>query len=383
MGRRNGEGSIRQKRPGLFEGRIMINRVRRQFYGRTRKEVLDKIAQARLDSGTAFSSGGDMNTGDFLTYWLGTIKNSRAHKTYESYKITVEKHIRPHLGHRPLRSLVPGDMLGLQEVLKKKGVKPPSIWYACTILKIAIRRAVYPSQFIRVNPFADARLEKPKAKKKQWWSLEQFNRVHSAAKARGDRLALFYYLDVTVGLRHAETLALKGSDFDSKAGTLTVSKQLLEKRAEVRGGPTTFELSPTKSEASDAIIPVPPEVLAAVREHQLARGLRPDDFLFMTGNGTHYTQGQVRRAFAASIRRANADLAANAAEIPKITIHDLRHTCATVLLEAGADLKDIQRQLRHENYAITAKTYAHVSDRKARATADKMSALIQGAGVEA
>lgn len=380
MARGKGEGSFRLRKDGRWEGQIAIDGARKSVYGESKKDVLEKLSRLRLESGVPLAEGAAMSLAAFIEgYWLPDVQKNREDTTYRSYAYTVRKYVLPYVGNIALKDLNPGVMLRLGTAHEKNSVPPPTSWYARILLKTAVRQAVSPAQLIPVNPFADVRFKKPEVKEFETWTADQFARVQAAAEERGDRLALFYYLDVAIGLRHSETLALKGKSFDPQLNELRVDFQLYAKRIPKapgqKKGSTEYILKPTKTKASKATLPVSPEIIAAVRRHQLKYGLSNDDFLFTTSKGTHYTQGQVRRAFRVSIRRAGAD-------IPKIRIHDLRHTCATLLLDKGKDLKDIQHQLRHKNYTITANTYAHVTKRKARATADTMADILRTGGLK-
>lgn len=387
MARGRGEGSVRLRDDGKWEGRMYTGpeggpRTRKSVYGASKKEVLDKMAAERLASGEAFNDSGEMLLRDFLTHWLDALKAKtetvppkRSRKTYESYKYTVNKYLVPYLGARPLKSLKPSDMIYLEKAHKAAGVPEKSSLYTRILLKNAVRTAVFPSQLIEADPYSAVRFERPKVAERQTWTWEQAERVFSAAKAREDRLYLFYVIDVALGLRHSEALGLKLSDFNFEAGTLRVQRTIAEYFGYRSGtGHVEFVVSPTKTHSSNATIHVPAEILKLVREHQLRYGIKPDGWLFQTRKGTFYTQSNVLRAFRKSIEFTGLP-------IPKITIHDLRHTCATLLLEKGMDLKDIQYLLRHSNYTITANTYAHVKPKAAKGLADTMGKIMRSGGM--
>jgi integrase len=383
--RGRGEGTIRQRPDGKWEARFTVHGKPKSVYAATKQEVIKRLDELRATAGIPLSSGAEMKLGEYLDFWLRTIvKPKRRYQTYESYRHTVEKHIKPYLGHIPLQKLNPGLMLMLEEAHKAQGDKfrAATSWYARVVLKIAVRQAVFPLRLLNLNPFADVRLEKPATRKMQTWSMEDARKFFSSAEKRKVRLLAFYVIGVLSGLRHSELLALKATDFDFKVGTLSITKQLLAKRIKPpEGSPpgtegtTEFSIEPVKTKASEGVIPVPNEVLDIVKTHmanELAKGRR-HEFLFMTKNGTHYEQTNVRSAFYRTVK---------AAGVPRIRIHDFRHTCATLLLEAGKDIKDIQYLLRHANFTITANTYAHVTTKKARAIADTMGELYRQGGVQ-
>jgi integrase len=348
--------------------KTVTRRLRKSVYAASKKALLDEIAKARIESGQGYLDGADMLLGDWFTLHLGTVKATRRRKTHESYEYVVEKHLRPVLGHTKLSDVKPNTMWYLQAQLKD--VKPVAKWYACIVFKIFVRAAAA-KQLIPHNPFADIRLEKPAMRKWKFWSVEQAQAFFSATLE--DDLHAFYVLGVTCGLRHAELLALKVSDFDFAAGTLRVSKQLAEVKVKDPTGlkkwNLQYSLEAVKTKASDAEIVVPEATLKVIKAHIAKRLTGRDGFLFMTSAGTHFSQSNVRRAFNGAITKAG---------VPKIRVHDLRHTCATLLGEAGKEIKDIQFLLRHANFAITANTYMHVTKKMAQGVADAMDGIFAG-----
>ncbi len=369
------EGGIRQRPNGKWEGRISGgidssgNRIRTSVYGDTKAEVLNLIALARLEAGKGFAASNRITVPEWLDTWLSTDVSKLRYKTQHSYTYTVEKHLRPHFQNTLLSKLTPGHIDGLLRDLKNKGFPPASVRYAAVVLKIAVRAAAR-KQVLPSNPFADVRLEGVPGKKKKMvtWTMEEALNFFSVAKSREDRLHAFYKVGVFTGLRHGELLALRWKDINFQTSTLTVEHTLEEKPVD---GFIRYSLQPVKTKESEATIFIPKVAVEALKSHRLAmfkEGMS-SEFVFVTRNGTHYSKSNVHKAFNINIAEAG---------VPKIRIHDLRHTCATLLLESGESMAKIQHQLRHSDPAITARLYAHVTPKMKRETADAMEKIFEG-----
>ena len=172
--------------------------------------------------------------------------------------------------------------------------------------------------------------------------------------AKGDRLEALYILAVTSGLRQGELLGLKWDDIDLEAGTLQVRRTLTT----AKGGPL---LSAPKTKSSRRTVRLPRTGLKALRSHlerQLgeidrAGGLwRENGLIFASVVGEPLD----RRYITTHRFKPLLELA----RLPQIRFHDLRHTCATLLLSKNVNPKVVSEMLGHATIAITLDTYSHV-----------------------
>ena len=161
-----------------------------------------------------------------------------------------------------------------------------------------------------------------------------------------------YVLAAATGLREAEPLALKWEDVDLEAGTLQVRRTL----SEPKGG-YIFE-APKSGKGRN--IRLTQRAVTSLREHRRRQleermergGLWQDHGLvFASGIGTPLLGGNLYRSFKATLRRA---------DLPEMRFHDLRHTCATLLLRQGVNPKFVQELLGHADIALTLNVYSHV-----------------------
>ena len=179
------------------------------------------------------------------------------------------------------------------------------------------------------------------------------------------------------GCRRGELLALRWRDADLERGTLRVERSLepvtittpKRKRYELR-------FKEPKSKRSRRTIPLPLFAVERLRRYRveqaqrfMAAGVRPDgDTLIFDKDGQPWRPGSFGLRFTA-LR--------DAAGLPKVRLHDLRHSYASLLLQSGADLKTVSTALGHSSVAITADTYAHVSPVMLQSAADRLGDLIE------
>jgi integrase len=165
--------------------------------------------------------------------------------------------------------------------------------------------------------------------------------------ARGDRLAALYVLAVHTGLRQGELLGLKWADLDGNTlhvnrtlsnGVLMAPKTLVQRRS--------VRLSQTAVSA-----------FTAHRKLQLEERLRAgsewqeNGLIFASQVGTPLSRHNLTRSWKRLLKRAG---------LPDTKFHNLRHTCATLLLKAGTHPKSVQALLGHSNIGITLDTYSHL-----------------------
>jgi integrase len=211
MGRRgNGEGSItRHKKSGLFMARYTVETPagpkRKTIYGKERKEVAEKLADALSDrnKGIVFDDE-NMSVGEYLDAWLKGLTGSVRQSTFDGYEIAVRVHIKPHLGRLKLRKLTPAHVASFYQDKLAAGSAPASV------NKLHITEAM--------------KAPRPASEEMRTLSPAQVLRLLSAAS--GERLEALYVLAVHTGMRQGELLALKWADVDLKSGRLSVRRTI-------------------------------------------------------------------------------------------------------------------------------------------------------------
>jgi integrase len=175
---------------------------------------------------------------------------------------------------------------------------------------------------------------------------------------------------VTRGLRRGEIVALRWEDVDLEDGVLEISRNV------VQLGYATEEGSP-KSDASQREIVLDDDNVEVLKAHgvkqkreRVAHGSAYQDrgLVFAKEDGTPLHPEFVSRHLNVLIKQAGC--------VPRITFHQLRHTAASLMLEAGADLKYVQHVLGHSSITITTKIYLHVTRRLDRLRSAQVANLI-------
>ncbi len=184
-----------------------------------------------------------------------------------------------------------------------------------------------------------------------------------------DRLAALYVLAISCGMRQGEILGLQWAQVDLDRARLTVRHTLTERRGRIVG------LSEPKSKAGTRVIALPAVAVRALRKHRellFGEGLAACEWVFPNGEGQPFLKSNFMRGF-----RALRDSCPT--PLPLIRFHDLRHTCATLLLEAGVQAKTVQDVLGHSNVSLTLNTYAHVLPSMRSEAAAKMDEALHEA----
>lgn len=356
--RGNGEGSItRHKKSGLYMARYWVETPkgpkRKTIYGRTREKVRDEMAKALADraDGLVFDDE-NVTVGEYLDTWLkGSVRGSVRQSTLDRYESAIQLHIEPALGRLRLKKLTPAHLAGFYQDRLDAGLAPATVNKLHAILHKAFDQAVKWNMVPR-NVTNAVKAPRPRPKEMSALSADETRRLLEAA--RGDKLEALYVLAVTTGMRQGELLALKWQDVDLENATISVRRTLTKS-----GG--RLLLGEPKTKKSRRTIHVTETVVRALREH-LARQMehmqrlgdlyQDEGLVFASEVGSPINPTNLRkRSFASLLKRA---------KLAEIRFHDLRHTCATLLLTSNVHPKYVQELLGHATIAITLDTYSHV-----------------------
>jgi integrase len=375
MGKRgNGEGTIHRRKDGGWCAQYTVytaeGRKRKTLYGKTRQEVAVKLAKALSDreGGLTFDAG-NLTLGKYMERCLvDSVRDTVRDITYRGYERLVHNHISPTLGSIKLKSLTPTHIRGLYKNKSDAGLSTRTVQYIHVTLHKALKQAVNDGLIPRnvteaVRPPQLRREEiKPLTLKQAKVLLEG---VH------GDKLEALYVLALTVGLRQGELLGLKWKDLDLEGGTLQVRRTL----SGSKNGVPVFGVPKTaKGKRNVRLTDVAVEALRRhyeiqVEEKQRLNGLWQEyGLIFTTQLGTPLNRHNlVTRSFKPLLDRTG---------LPKIRFHDLRHTCATLMLSGGVHPKVVQELLGHASITLTLDTYSHVLPNMQGAAADKMDSML-------
>jgi integrase len=315
----------------------------------------------KQDLGIKLTTQPKITLGDHLDSWLKTIAKPRvSNTTFAGYEQQL-KIVKNTVGKIRLTDLQPEDIQGLYA-----GLSPSVARHAHAPLRSALSQAVK-SNLIQSNPCDAIDLPRHKAREIQCLTSEQASRligVQSVTRTEPDgrivtvenkHRVLFAFMLAT-GARPSECFAVRWSDIDFDRATVTIQRSIewLNKK---QGGSWYFKETKTKS--SRRCVPLPASMLQQLREHRatqnealLKRGIRTE-LVFASFDGTPLQRRNVsRRYFKPALR---------AACLPEdLSLYALRHTCATLLLQANVHPKIVAERLGHSSVTLTMDVYSHV-----------------------
>ena len=361
MGKRgNGEGSITRRKDGLYMARYTVQTAtgskRKALYGKTRAEVSEKLTKAMADrDGGLIFDAGSITVDQYLDRWLkDSVRDTVRQRTWEGYAHLVQKHIAPALGSAKLKSLTATHVRGLYRQKLDGGLSPRTVQYIHVTLKKALSQAVEDGLIPR-NPAAPVKAPRPSRKEIRPLTQEQARVLLDAAGEAGDRFEALYVVAIHCGLRQGELLGLRWEDVDLETGALQVRRTLSESRE--RGH--IFE--PPKN-GKGRHVRLTAKARAALKDHrkrQREERMRLADL--WEDNGLVFPNQVGRTMNASNLAARSFKPLLKRAGLPKtVRVHDLRHTCATILFQLGHHPKKVQELLGHANIGITLDTYSHV-----------------------
>ena len=303
-------------------------------------------------------TGDDVLFADFMEQWLEIVKSTVSIPTYSSYVNAVKSIIAPYFRKKKilLRDLQAHDIqMFYQEQLQR--VKASSvIHYHANIhkaLKYAVKNDMIPS-----NP-AD-KVERPKQDKfyGNFYDRDDLNKLFEAVA--GTKLELPVLLGAFYGLRRSEIVGLKWSAIDFEQNTITISHTVTS--CNLDGKCVIVAKDTTKTKSSRRTLPLVPyfhEKLLAVKAQQernqklCGRSYNREflEYICVDDIGDRFKPNYITSQFPKLLERNG---------FRKIRFHDLRHSCASLLLASGVPMKHIQEWLGHSDFSTTANIYAHL-----------------------
>jgi len=356
--RAKGDGGVFRRSDGRWVGQVNLGwqdgrRVRKYLQGATEKEVRDRVKAVirNVDDGAPPPTRSP-RLSEFLTRWLASVKPALRSSTYVSYEGTVRLHIVPEIGHVPIDKLSVDHvsrMIARKEADSR--LSPRSARYVLLILRNALNKAVRWGLVARnVANLVDA----PRVSYKDVRVLSPGETKTLLEAARGDAVEGLLVLAVSTGLRLGEALGLQWPDVDLDRRQLRVTKSL--QRVVGRGQ----ILTETKTRRSRRSIVLPVRTAEALRiqrvrqvDQRRVAGSQWNEggFVFTASTGRPLDHRNVQRNFRRIVRKAR---------LPRMRFHDLRHSCASLLLAEGVSPRVVMETLGHSRISVTMDTYTHV-----------------------
>jgi len=374
--RSNGEGSVYRRADGRWTGAHYVlrpdgGRVRRAVYAKTQR-----AAVAKLDELVAKTSAGvplaveSWTVESYASHWMGPVVTPRLRPaTVSSYRSTLRLHIVPGLGRYTLRRLTPTHVRALLAAKLEAGLSVRSVQIIHSTLRAMLAEAMR-DELVERNVAALVRVPTAEREEVQPWSPEEAGTF--LRSARKDRLYALFAVGVGLGMRRGELLGLRWSDVD-------LDKRVVHVRhtaQRVYGHGMVF--GPPKSARSRRDIPLPAVTVGVLLEHRKRQEAeraviepywQETGLVFTTTIGTVIEPRNLARVLDALVADAG---------VRRIRLHDMRHTCASLLLAQGVPARVVMEVLGHSQLGITMNLYSHVMPSALREAADAIDRVLGG-----
>jgi integrase len=312
-----------------------------------------------LEARRQYTSLGDMRKrtrdtllSDYLLAWVTTCKPKVAVSTYAGYKNCIDRLIAPYFEKQRIKllDLKPSDLLDYYDTLYARGLSGNTVLHYHVLLRKALEEA-HLRELIPSNPADNI----PRPRKGQFvancYIPDECKQLLTAIK--GDPLELPVLLSVLYGLRRSEVLGLKWGAIDLTRNTITISHSVVT--ASVDGHCQTICQDKLKRKSSFRSLPLTPMIVDILRKTAETRyGTNPPpsgNYICVNKNGKLLTPNYLSEHFPLLLAKNN---------LRRIRFHDLRHSCANLLISAHVPLIEVQQWLGHSTISTTADLYSHL-----------------------
>ena len=355
-------------------GKINGKRKRIEKGGfKTKREAESARAKALEE----FENGGlivqsSISLSDYLDIWFKEyVELNCKYHTVMSYNNAI-KQIKKDLGHYRLKTLTPLIIQNFVNNKYKSGLSIGTVKLLNVIFKAALKYAVYPSQLIKINPAEHVTTPKVKSNKKvKVITPDQFNEVMELVKNM-KQFRIPFIIGFHTGMRVSEALGLTWDNIDFDNRIIHIKHNLVYKNRKC----ILATLKTKSSERSIKIDSILTNELIKAKKEQEEFKQHYKEYYYKNSNFVCCYENGKPVIPIALINFCGNNLKKKGLEF-KFNFHMLRHTHATMLLEAGANIKDISARLGHSSISITLDIYSHITERMQTDTADMFEKLIK------
>lgn len=315
----------------------------------------------------------DILFSDYIKIWLERINKSVDAVTYQGYEQLAKSHIIPYFEQNKI-CLQDLNKDHLQAYVDEKakngrldnkgGLSGKSLKLHRNILNQTLKEALK-SGLISINPCQWVKFPQIQRREPTFYTAEQVEKLLSVI----NNDSIFYLLvkiTATYGLRRSEILGLQWNSINFERDTFQISHTVVKVNE-------TVCKDKTKNASSFRSFPLIPEIKQLLIEEktrqqknrkEFGKSYIDSSYVFVWDNGKPYATEYISQHFKRILKRNN---------LPHIRFHDLRHSCASILLSRGFTLKDVQEWLGHSDITLTANIYGHLDIARKRTIADTMA----------
>ena len=304
----------------------------------------------------------DMPFSQFLNEWLAMMKSSLMITTYGGYQYLIVDRINPYFDSKgmTIRKLKTKDIQAYYNTMLSKGRKWTTVVKHHAIIRKALDYAVK-LEYIDSNPAV--RIEAPKRKKfvTDYYNQEELNELFECVK--GDLIEVPVILAAYYGLRRSEVLGLKWSAIDFNENTLCIRHTVCQ--GTIDGEYKLVQKDLTKNKTSMRTLPLIPEIKELLLEtkEQQERNRKKCRKAYCQDYLEYICVDDMGKLLKPNFVTEHLQLVLKKHGLKHIRFHDLRHSCASLLLANGISLKEIQEWLGHSDFGTTVHiNYPHTSD---------------------
>ncbi len=373
--RKNGEGTVRLRKDGRWEGRVVIGYddkglpKTKSVLAKTKTECVEKLKALKntITPPTPAKVKANMPFGEWIEHWFEEdSKPATRPSTQRIYESYIRLYIKPGIGEIPLNKLTANDIQQFCTWLKTEGRADKSdgetgladsqLINIHSLCWRALDKAVS-ENLIAQNPASGCKL--PPARKEEMKILSRESMQKLLIQAKEENYYELFLLEFATGLRLGELTALQWEDLDLNTGELRINKQAVLINSEI-------VITEPKTKAAVRTLLLPPQVVKVFREYRTRVESR---WLFPSPK-------KADLPLLTSVIRHRLHTLLDHVGCERVRFHDLRHTFATNALAHGMDIKTLSTILGHVSAATTLNTYSHITDEMRQQAAVKIDAGI-------
>lgn len=341
---------------------------------RTKKEAMSEGLKAKLEFDRTGKGPNQDLYSEYLDFWYRNYAEKKLkYNSYTSYKRLLKNHIMPGLGGYKIKEISPGVIQKFLDAKADEGLSNNTLSAIRNLISLTFKHAVYPYQILIENPakYMTLKSKSQLVKDLELITLEDYKKILELYPV-SNRYNLIIQIAFFTGMRIGEISALTWKDIDMRNKIIRVSKTY------VSIGRGKFVLNSPKTVASNRSIPFGSSLYTILKNHKLEQKRNrlkygeayienEYDFVTTDMNGQHINVTHIPD-FNRQVR--------NKLKI-NFYFHMIRHLHATLLIESGANIKDVSIRLGHSDISTTMNIYSHVTKKMQDETVNMLELLLK------